>query len=218
MANDTIEYRPEVYEPSLLNTWLQIAKRQAGKDRIVWAALAKHLIAGKVLELGAGVGQISALLIEFGHTVVCSDYAEFFVDHMKSIGLDAHRIDATDIKSAGLGQFPNIVCQSITPFITTDYSVVERAYQSAYETLLPGGRLVLIHAMVKDYKKLPRVMGEHDAVCRKVGFKDVQVFRNQLLPAAAYRAPISLAAKPLEYALGKRWGIRFVVVASKPRG
>ncbi len=208
-------YRPEAYVPELLDTWLGIAQRQAAKDEVIWSILAKHLVAGKILELGAGVGQITELLINAGREVVCSDYAGFFVEHMKRQGLNAHQIDATEIRRAGLGLFPNIICQSITPFVTTDYSVVERAYRSVYETLEANGRLLLIHAMNKHYAQIPGSMADHKALCEKAGFKDVRVFRNQLLPSLAYRAPLGLIARPLEQIFAESFGMRFVLVASK---
>ncbi len=215
MSADQREYRPDVYVPELLDTWLSIAKRQAAKDEVIWSLLSNHLVPGKVLELGAGVGQITELLINMGRTVVSSDYAEFFVTHMLRQGLNAHQVDATQIGQAGLGSFPNIICQSITPFVTTDYSVVERSYRSVYETLEANGRLVLIHAMNKHYAQLPGCMADHKKLCEAAGFTNVQVFRNQLLPSAAYRAPLNLLARPLEKLFARSFGMRFVVVASK---
>ncbi len=212
---DQRDYKPEAYVPSLLDTWLGIAQRQAAKDQVVWSHLSNFLVSGKILELGAGVGQISELFVKMGREVVCSDYAEFFVTHMRSRGLSAHQIDATQIDRAGLGLFPNVICQSITPFVTTDYSVVARSYQSVFETLEPGGRLVLIHAMNKHYAQLPGSMADHKTLCEKAGFSDVQVFRNQLLPSAAYRAPFGPLAKSLEQMFAKSFGMRFVLVASK---
>jgi SAM-dependent methyltransferase len=207
-------YTTEEYSPDLLQTWLDIAQRQAAKDRILIPALARHFVAGRVLELGAGVGQLSKLLIGLGHKVVPSDYAGFFIDYMRKDGLEAHRVDATDIRAAGLGQFENIFCQGIPPFITSDYAIVKRTYASVLDALTPAGRLVQIHP--EAWAHVGRVMADHLRLCREAGFTQVKAFRNQLLPSTGYVAPFSLLARPAEALFGPSLGSRFVIVASRP--
>lgn len=177
-------------------------------------ALARHFVPGRVLELGAGVGQLTQMLIGLGHKVVASDFAMYFVEYMRKQGLEAHQVDATNIAAAGLGPFENIFCQSITPFITTDYEVVKRAYASCLDALAPGGRLVLIHAM-EARPNVARVMADHLRMCREAGFQDVKAFRNQLLPSIGYEGPLSLLARPAEAMLGPSLGSRFIIVGSR---
>jgi 16S rRNA A1518/A1519 N6-dimethyltransferase RsmA/KsgA/DIM1 with predicted DNA glycosylase/AP lyase activity len=59
-----------------------------------------------LLELGSGAGQLTVLLRDRGFDVVASDYAPFFVEHLASLGLDARRVDATDIDS---GEAPSVL-------------------------------------------------------------------------------------------------------------
>jgi SAM-dependent methyltransferase len=207
-------YEPEVYQPNLLETWIGIAQRQAAKDGVIIPDLARHFVPGRVLELGSGAGQLSEMLITLGWKVVASDYASFFVDYMRGKGLEAHRVDATDIDAAGLGRFENIFCQSITPFITHDFAVVQSAYASAFKSLVSGGRLVLIHGM-EPRKDVPKAMRDHRRICNEAGFTDVRVFRNQMLPSKLYRAPMTPVAGIIERLLSKTLGQRFVVVASR---
>ena len=207
-------YRPEVYQPALLDTWLNIADRQAAKDRVIIPDLARHFVSGRVLELGSGVGQLTEMLIKLGWQVVASDYADFFIDHMRGRGLDAHKVDATDIDASGLGRFENIFCQSITPFITHDFAVVRKAYESTYKTLAPGGRLVLIHGM-EPRKDVPQAMRDHQRICAAAGFTEIQVFRNQMLPSKMYESPLTGIASLIERTFGKTLGQRFVLVASR---
>ena len=209
-------YRPEVYTPALLPTWLAIAARQAPKDRILIPRIARLLGPGVVLELGSGPGHIARLLEATGRQVIASDYAEFFVEHMNEQGLRAMRIDATDISAAELGPLPNIFCQSITPFITDDEGVIRQAYRSAFQALQPGGRLVLVHAMAMR-PALRDVMRKHARLSSEAGFSLIEIRRDQLLPTAAYRIAPALA-RGLEAAFGSRWGSRFVLSASKPQG
>lgn len=206
-------YNPNKYQPDLLHTWIQIAERQAAKDAVLIPEIAANFCPGRVLELGSGTGHIALLLKSLGFEVVASDYAPFFVEHMQSKGLLAYQIDATDICAAGVGSFPNIFCQSITPFITDDLGVVERAYRSVFEALETGGRLVLIHAM-EPRSRLVETMQAHRQICQKAGFHQVRMRRDQLLPSVAYRLSPTIAG-----AMETRWasslGSRFVLCATK---
>lgn len=209
-------YRPEVYQSGLLNTWLDIAAHQQAKDQVLMPDLIRQFLPGSVLELGAGVGQLSKMLSAAGFQVVASDYAQFFVDHMRANGLQAHRVDATDIGAAGLGEFDNVFCQSITPFITTDYDVVKAAYRSAFSSLRPGGRLIMIHAMVQRRALIESEMTRHAGMAEEAGFVVSSVTRQQLLPSRAYRPPFTAVARSLERRFAPKLGNRFVLVASRP--
>lgn len=212
----TRAYRPEVYQASLLQTWLDIAEHQDAKDRVLMPALARHFRPGRLLELGAGVGQLSTMIGQLGFEVVSSDYAQFFVDHMRTQGLDAHRVDATDISAADLGVFDNVFCQSITPFITTDYDIVAKSYRSAFAALRPGGHLVMIHAMVQRRRLMAGEMARHKELCEAAGFRAVHLTRQQLLPSRLYRQPFTVFAAALERALAPKFGHRFYLVATHP--
>jgi SAM-dependent methyltransferase len=207
-------YAPEVYTPRSLELWIRTGRRQEAKDRVLLPQLARSFVRGQVLELGAGAGQTSLVLRDLGWDIVSSDFAPFFVDHLRSLGLPAHRVDATDIAASGLGTFSNIFCQSITPLITSDVDVIARSYRSIYETLEPGGRVVEIHAQARRHE-LRSTMLIHADQARLAGFQDVRVVRNQLLPSLAYRAPLRPLAALAERALGRRLGSRFVLTAQR---
>lgn len=207
-------YKPDVYTPELLQTWIQIAERQAPKDRLLIPPIARQFGPGPVLELGSGTGHLTQLLRSLGHEVVPSDYAQFFVDYMKSKGLNARRIDATAIGADDYG-FPNIFCQSITPFITTELVVIDKAYRSVLKALAPGGRFVLIHAMAKR-ADLRQTMVDHEALANDAGFRDVTLRRDQLLPTAAY-AKAPWLANTLDGAFAPILGSRFVLSATRPK-
>lgn len=207
-------YDPDAYKglDDPIGIWSHIARRQADKDRILIPSLSRYFSPGSVLELGAGVGQLSILIRNHGYRVTASDYHQFFVDHMRSIGLDAYRVDALDIAAAGLGRFDNIFSQSISPLTTRDSDIVERAYQSMHDALAPRGRIVMIHAMC-NWAEVHSEMQRHLRIARRCGLRQVRTFRNQLLPSRAYGVLPSTLSRGLETVLGPRLGIRFVLVA-----
>jgi SAM-dependent methyltransferase len=207
-------YAPEVYTPDLLQRWIRTGRRQEAKDRVLLPMVARSFAPGRVLELGAGAGQASVILRDLGWEVVASDYAPFFVDHLRSLGLPAHRVDATDIAASQLGRFANVFCQSVTPLITSDLEIVARSYRSIHETLQPGGILVEIHAQAARHE-LRATMRLHAEQARGAGFQDVRVVRNQLVPSWAYRVPLRPLAVLAERALGRHLGSRFVLTAQR---
>lgn len=211
-------YRPEAYAkyPDPVGLWCDIARRQSKKDRVLIPALFRYFYPnGSVLELGARVGQLSQLIKNSGYRVVASDYHQCFVDHMRSIGLDAYRVDAMDIAAAGLGQFDNIFSQSISPLTTRDLDMVQRTYISMWKSLLPGGRLVMIHGACRRWE-IEAQMRRHIRVAGRCGFEKVWAFRNQILPSGAYGLLPTSLSNGLEERLGRRWGTRFILIAQKP--
>ncbi len=217
MARVDWTYNPDAYTKldDPISCWEAIARRQRAKDEILIPRLARYFRPGRVLELGAGAGQLSVMMRKLGYDVVASDYHEFFVAHQRSLGLTAYRVDATDILGAGIGQFANIFAHSITPLVSHDEDVLVRSYRSASAALTQGGVFVSVAAM-EQWRNVARVMAWHREIASRAGFAHVEVFRNQLLPSLAYRQPLTPIAALAETMLGRALGSRFVVVATNP--
>ncbi len=210
-------YDPQRYAalPDAVAAWSAIAQRQAPKDQVLVPRMAREFVPGRVLELGGGVGQIALLLRTLGHDVTGSDYHAFFVAHQRGRGIDAHVVDATDIAAAGVGRFANVFAHSITPFITHDAAVLEATYRSAFEALLPGGRLVMLHAM-EPWRAVGAARRSHERLARAAGFEAVSTRRDQLLPTRCYAPPWRAWAVLLERLFASAWGSRFLLVATRP--
>lgn len=193
-----------------------IARRQTAKNHVLIPSLFRYFYPrGSVLELDAGVGQLSKLISDYGYKVVASDYHQFFVDHMRNIGLEAYRVDATNIAEAGLGEFDTIFTQSISPLTTCELDIVERTYASMYDALAPGGRIVMIHALCT-WREIETRAGQHVGIASKSGLENVRTFRTQVMPSGAYRLVSASLSNGLEEWLGRRWGTSFVLLAEKP--
>ena len=135
------------YSAEILADWERIAELQRIRDSIYWKTLSKRLLPGSVLEVGAGCGQVSQLLKNFGFDVTSSDYETFFVEKMRSIGLESIVIDATDIAKTSDRLFDNIVAQSLSTQMRREPEIVERTYHSIHAALKPGGRFIFTTAL-----------------------------------------------------------------------
>lgn len=91
----------------------------------------------KILEVGAGSGRDASYLLKRGFKVQCSDAAAPFVDHLKSIGLPARRID---ILTDTIGSDYDLIYANavVCHFTRKQFS---HALSSIRQSLVPNGRL-----------------------------------------------------------------------------
>lgn len=194
--------------------YVNMARRHDAKDRLFLTRARAYLRPGTVLELGAACGQLSAILMQMGFRTIASDIQPFFVDYMKSRGLDATLVDATDIQATTPETFDNVVTQAISPLVCRDAEVIRRCYASIHRALRTRGRLLFIFP---NALRRPRwsTLEDHTPIIRATGFKTVAVFRDQVLPSAAYRSLPGWLTNATECAVGRRWGLRHVVVLER---
>ena len=201
------------YDPGVLPSMIDTARRHLAKDRFFTEALAGCFRPGSILEIGAGCGQLSELLRQRQLDAVASDIQPFFVDYMVSRGLPATVLDALDLLAGIDAPYDNIFSQSISTLINPDPDTIRRTYESVGAALKPGGRFIFI---------LPSRWGEHwskasdhEQIAQAAGLLLLRRFHNQALPSPFYtRLPIS-AMRMIEGSIGRFVGISWVLVFAR---
>jgi SAM-dependent methyltransferase len=144
----------------------------------------KYSLDGKLIELGAGCGGSALVWREVGFDVLATDLRDFFVNHMRELGLRAEVVDATDIAAAlGDETFDVAYGSGLTPLVRRIKSQALKTYESIHRALNPGGYFIF------DSASLP---GEYDAnshfqIIRDQGlFELVDSERLKAIPARLY--------------------------------
>jgi SAM-dependent methyltransferase len=169
-----------------LDTWIATARRQEAASGRLFLRLLPLLNVGPddpVLEVGAGVGQLTRIACEQGYSVTASDVVQSFLDYMKESGIPTMKIDARHIGEPNT--WAAIFTQGLSPIITRDLITVRETYESIHSALRPGGRFLLILPR-GDQTRFSRA-SEHRGIYTDAGFTEVAAFRQQLLPAKFYR-------------------------------
>lgn len=187
--------------------WIDIARHQHYKDRKLFIPLLRWFSKeANILEIGAGVGQLSTLVKEAGFGgVVASDVEARFIEYMGQSGLKSKFVDAMDIKASSDGILWDVIfSQGLSPLVSTDMKVVEQVYRSIYDVLVPGGRFLFIFPRSIDTKRYSR-LNDHRDIYLSCGFSEIISFRQQVMPAIFYKFAISmLVERPLASLLGTR--------------
>jgi SAM-dependent methyltransferase len=202
------------YAEDQMLKWEEITRRQFSKDKGFVAQLEREFVPGSVLEIGAGLGQLSRLLAERGWDVVCSDRETHFVRYMQGSGLLAFDADALDLSAATSHMYHNVFTQGLSTLITRDVEVVRRTYTSVYNVLEPGGRFVFIFPNAYRGHRWSS-FDHHKAVALSSGFSIVRAFRHQVFPSRAYRVLPDTITHCVETSIGRRFGIRWVITLQK---
>lgn len=226
-AMASVAASPTVYEPYTVESvreWKDIVDSQKMRDDMFFPWITQYFKPGRVLDLGAACGQTTEYLQALGYTdIVTSDIEPFFIEYMRSVGLNAYYVDAMDIQGSLPGQsFDTIFAQGLTPqMIKTDPSIPERAYRSIFKALNPGGRFVSVCGLYnyrkRGYKK--RYFAsykEHRDFIEKLGiFKIVAMVPHMVVPPRLYRAWNRKFLNFLDFQRAKILPNRIVIVLEK---
>jgi SAM-dependent methyltransferase len=209
-------YEPGGYGVDSVGRFHAAGERQKAKDRVLFGRLIPLFRPGRTLELGAGSGHVARLLVDIGRTVDVSDFSVHMVDHLRGADFpDAQQLDATNLPAELAGRYTNMVAVSISPFITSDEATIFSTYCSTLRTVVPGGRLFMIHAMAKR-SQLDAVRSRHRAIAEHAGWIVKEFRRDQVLPSAAYRRLPTTVTTLVERLLASTLGSRLVLVAEAP--
>ncbi len=131
-------YEDEIPVPTLFRTFDEMPVQE--KKAI-------ELCRGRVLDVGAGSGCHSAVLIERGLEVVAIDISELSVEVMKQRGIDARLINFFDEKFTE--KFDTILLAMNGIGITGKTNRLADFFRSAKRLLTPGGQILLDSSDIK---------------------------------------------------------------------
>lgn len=194
---------------------LATAARQAAKDRLFLQWTRGLFRPGTVLELGAGVGQLSLLLHAMGFDVTASDIHPHLVAFMRTQGLKAEVVDARQIEQVLPGPFDNVLTCGLHTLLTKDLEGAAETYRSTFRMLREGGRFITI--LGNAYPR-PRwcTVKDHLPIIASTGFQIVKRFRDQALPSTWYaRLPRSVL-HAVDATAGRLLGVRSILVLERP--
>jgi SAM-dependent methyltransferase len=197
---------------------IDLSKEQHVKDTIVISQIRPYLRPGKILEIGAGCGQLSLELQRLGYDVIASDIEPLFVEHMRSCGLQAQVVDAREITRDVSTHVDNVLTQGVSTLVTGKLGTVAKTYSAIHEILKPAGRLIFIFPITKpNVSREARwsTLKDHLPVIESTGFRVVTIFRSQILPSAWYSRLGQPITKMLEVSVGVRLGVRHILVLEK---
>ena len=146
-----------VYSPDSINYFLgsdgrnKLYRELAYKDLID-----QYQLKGTLLDLGAGCGGTSVVWKNLGLDVVASDLQPFFVEYMKTLGLNSEIVDATNIQeSLGTTTFDVVFASGLTPQVRRVYGNAVKTYESIGKALNPGGIFIFEFSFARtdEYKK-----------------------------------------------------------------
>jgi SAM-dependent methyltransferase len=108
--------------------------------------MALELCKGKVLDVGAGAGVHSKVLMERGHQVKAIDISKGAVTYMKKQGIDAEQVSFLNYKGE---KFDTILMLMNGIGVAGKLSNLERTLKHAKSLLNPGGRILCDSSDIK---------------------------------------------------------------------
>lgn len=201
--------------PNVIPGMLANAARQDAKDRLFLRRMRRFLRPGTVLELGAGIGQLSTLMAAMGFDVTASDIHPHLVAFMRSRGLKAEVADARSIERTLRGPFDNVLTCGLHTLLTKELEGAEETYRSAFSVLRPEGRFVII---LGNGRPVPHwcTIEDHLPLIANTGFEVVSRFREQVLPSVWYGRLPRLLLWAADATAGRRFGVRNTLVLCRP--
>lgn len=131
----------------------------------------------RVLEVGAGTGQLTAALLELGHRVVAVEPGRQMADRLRALpGPGELRVLAAPVAEVDLGaeSFGAVVAANSFHWLDP-----EREHRVVADALEPGGRLVLLWTFLGSDDPVLARLAEDDVVGPQVGFLDVAPGRQE---------------------------------------
>jgi cyclopropane fatty-acyl-phospholipid synthase-like methyltransferase len=181
-----------IYSPDSIRYFSSSDERNKLYRELAYQDLVKRFqLKGKLLDLGAGCGGTSIVWKNLGFDVIASDLHPFFVDHMKSLGLNTAIVDATNIQdSLGTSTFDVVFASGLTPQVRRVYENAVKTYESIGNVLNKGGFFIFDFTIARtdEYKKTFYNPQEIIQIINSFSyFKLVDTHKTKACPAYFYR-------------------------------
>jgi SAM-dependent methyltransferase len=108
--------------------------------------LAMERCKGKILDVGAGAGCHSLYLLEMGYDVSAIDTSQGAVDYMKTMGINARKVDFFQVKNE---KYDTILMMMNGIGIAGTLSNLEKTLNHAKALLNPGGKIICDSSDIK---------------------------------------------------------------------
>jgi 2-polyprenyl-3-methyl-5-hydroxy-6-metoxy-1,4-benzoquinol methylase len=135
-------YNANAMEDLIGNETLKIMKTVDWYNNWLYSFIKGHT-KGKILEVGAGIGNFTKLLTKNGR-VYAIDYNNFYLEELRKTLGDSAKVGFGDIESGRLDfkgvKFNTIICMNVLEHIDRD----EKALENMYSLLQKNGRLILL--------------------------------------------------------------------------
>ncbi|GAB4402298.1 MAG: hypothetical protein OHK0039_00090 [Bacteroidia bacterium] len=120
-------------------------------NRWMYETVRAHIVPGTVLEVGSGIGNISALFLEAGYDLTLSDIRENYCGFLETqfaghaslrdiVQLDLVHPDFEQVYAPYLGQYDNLYALNVVEHIEDD----ALALANCKKLLRPGGRIIIL--------------------------------------------------------------------------
>ena len=208
-----------IYDITCVEIWKNKALERVFRDIEFYSKIKKYFNNGSVLELGSAVGNIAKILEDLGFEVVASDYFDFFVDYERKIGLNAYKVDATEIYNYLSKKFDNVLAQGLSPIMRRDKEMVKKTYLSIHNALKEHGRLIMIQtAYIHKPSKRKTYLSKDEQleIVREMNiFKVVKVIKHQFVHHKFYSYFNKGFLSFLDFTLAKILPFRHAIILEK---
>lgn len=202
-------------DPNVIQYFETLATRQLVKNTLFAHRLRRHLVPGSLLEFGAGNGQLSKIFADMGFDVLATEIHTHLVEYMRAKGLTTRVVDARRAKEFLDISFDNVFAQGLHTLLTKNLEGTAETYRSAWEVLKPGGHFIVVLANAYRPRRWSTI-DSHYPLIELAGLKIAAHFRDQVLPSVWYTRLPAFILNTVEYSIGRRFGIRNVLVLERP--
>ena len=175
----------------------------------------ESFLKGSILELGAGLGNITFEILARGHKILPTDIDRHFLNSLRKINPKACYLNIQDVNPKTYGRFETIIVINVIEHIKDD----NIAFRNIYKLLKKGGVLVVLVPAHKNlfgsYDRLAKhcrryTKSELESKLKREGFKTLSISYHNKLGAVGWFFN-AVVFKKKEFPKSQLFIINFVV-------